>query len=277
MEGGASIAIEKLRGILRGYGSLVVAFSGGVDSAVVLALAREELGDRVIGAIGNSAAYPARELADARELGVRLNVPIRVVETGEQRDPRYLANTADRCFYCRSDLFDRLARLAAEEGFAHVADGVHQDDLADHAGGMKAARRYGVRSPLLEAGLGKASVRAVARRMNLPVWDKPALACLASRLPSGTPITPALLRRVAEAEESLRVLGFTDFRVRHHGDLARIELRAADMPKALECSEIIVGALAQVGYRHVTLDLKPRRDLQLGVIYAVPGPPPGAI
>lgn len=254
-----AVPLGKVRSILDGYGSTLVAYSGGVDSAVVLMLAKQQLGDFALGIIGNSPAYPASELNEALTLARKFSLPVRMIETDESSDPRYLANTGDRCFFCRSHLFAQLRNLANKEGFAQVTDGVHADDLRDHVGGMKAARQFGVRSPLLEAGLGKADVRAIARELGLPVWDKPALACLASRIPSGTPVTLSLLNRIGQTEQSLRDLGFSNFRVRHHGDLARIELAEDEMPRALKLQSQLVAQLREAGYRHVTLDLNPRK------------------
>lgn len=253
--------LTKLRDIIRSYSSVIVAFSGGVDSALVLFVAKEQLGDRALGVIGNSPAYPESELADAIALADSCRLSVRVINTTEHRDPRYLANNADRCFHCRSHLFSALSQLALDEKFDCIADGVHADDLHDHVCGMQAARQYDVRSPLFEAGLGKTAVRALAHDLRLPVWDKPAMACLASRVPHGTPIEISLLSRINQAEAALRSLGFSDFRVRHHGLLARIELCPEDFPRALEHHEKIHQLLSAVGYRHITLDLHPRRRL----------------
>jgi uncharacterized protein len=232
-----------------------------VDSTVVLAVAAGELGDRVIGIIGNSPAYPAAELNEAVSLARSLRLPIRVMDTDEHLDPRYLANDGDRCFFCRSHLFQLLDRLARAEGYRHVLDGVHADDLHDHGGGISAAKRNAVRSPLMEASLGKSDVRAIAHHLRLPVWNKPAMACLASRIPTGTSVSMPLLGQIERAEEALRALGFVDFRVRHHGELARLEVNPCDLQRALELRQQIVQALRNAGYRHVTLDLQLRKQL----------------
>jgi len=259
-------SISALHGIIRDLRSTIVAYSGGVDSAVVLAIAHAELGERAIGIIGNSPSYPSSELADALALARRIGAPVRVIQTDEHLDPRYLANDANRCFYCRAHLFGQLRRLAGEQGCAHVVDGVHGDDQKDHAGGMRAARELGVRSPLLEAGLNKAAVRAIARHLGLPVWEKPAMACLASRVPVGTAIQLSMFSRVACAEQALRELGFSDLRVRHHGNLARIELSSNELDRALQLSETIVRRVRDAGYRHVTLDLTPRHTPDFSTI-----------
>jgi uncharacterized protein len=258
-DGNTLPGLSKLRTIIRGYASAIVAYSGGVDSTVVLAVAAGELGEKVIGIIGKSPAYPSAELNEAISLARSLQLPIRVMETDEHLDPRYLANDSDRCFFCRSHLFELLVHVASAEGYEHVLDGVHTDDLHDHGGGISAAQRNAVRSPLMEAGLGKDDVRAIAHHLRLPVWNKPAMACLASRIPTGTPVSMPLLSQIERAEEALRALGFVDFRVRHHGELARLEVNPCDLQRALELRRQIVQALRKAGYRHVTMDLQLRR------------------
>lgn len=252
-------AIDGLRRMIHNYGSVIVAYSGGVDSSVVLRIACEQLGDRALGCIGASPALAEAELKSALELAAEHRMPVRIIQTGEHLDPRYAANSGDRCFHCRRHLFESLGALAADLGFTSLADGVHADDQADHTGGIAAARQYGVRSPLLEAGLGKSDVRAIAGKLGLRVWDKPAMACLASRIPAGTAVTIPLLRQVEQAEQSLAAMGFSDFRVRHHGSLARIEVTEADLSRAVRLGPAILKALRSVGYSHVTIDLEPRR------------------
>ena len=244
-----------LRGIVRGCGSALVAYSGGVDSALVMLVAHQELGDRALGCIGLSPSYPRREMQNAVEVAESLGVRYRVVNTREYADPSYAANPANRCYYCKSELYNHLRRIAATEGGGAILDGSHLDDLVDHVNGREAARERGVRSPLVEAGINKADVRALARELGLSVWDKPAMACLSSRVPTGTPITPALLRQIESAEDALAGLGFRQFRVRHHGDLARIELPADDLSLAMQRRASILAQLRAAGYRHVTLDL----------------------
>ena len=247
--------LAALRQIVRDCGSALVAYSGGVDSALVLAVAHQELGDRALGCIGDSPSYPRRELRDAVALVERLGAPYRVINTLEYADENYASNPVNRCYYCKSELYNRLRALASAEGWNAILDGNHLDDVADHVNGMAAARERRVRSPLLEASIHKSEVRDLARELGLPVWDKPAMACLSSRVPHGTPITPRLLKQIESAEDVLADLGFRQFRVRHHGELARIELPAEDLARAVEVRDRIVRQILRAGYRHVTLDL----------------------
>jgi uncharacterized protein len=191
----------------------------------------------------------------AVELAQQLGVPYRLVDTEEHLDPNYAANPADRCYYCKSELHDRLRAIAQAEGWQVVLDGVNASDLGDFRPGIAAARGRGVRSPLLEAGIDKQDVRALARQLHLPVWDKPAMACLSSRVPHGVAITPALLRQIEQAEDCLLALAFRQFRVRHHDDIARIELPLADLPRAAAMHAEILAGVQAAGYRYVTLDL----------------------
>jgi len=237
------------------FPSAIVAYSGGVDSALVAAVAHRALGDRALACIGVSPSYPEREMRDAVALAERLGVPYRLVETDEHLDPAYAANPTNRCYYCKTHLYDHLATLARTEGWAVIFDGTHADDLGDDRPGRLAAAERAVRSPLAELGIGKPMVRALARHLDLPVWDKPAMACLSSRVPHGTAITPAVLARIERAEDVLVALGFRQFRVRHHGEVARIELPRPDMARAVAQQAAIVAGVREAGYRHVCLDL----------------------
>ena len=247
--------LAALRSILHGFGSVLVAYSGGVDSALVMAVAYEQLGERALACIGVSPSYPTREMRDAIKLAEQAGIPYRLVNTSEYLDPNYAANPANRCYFCKSELHDRLHEIAEAEGWQGVVDGNNASDVGDFRPGMQAARERGVRSPLLEAGITKAEVRAIAHHLGLPVWDKPAMACLSSRVPHGTAITPELLRQIEEAEDVLVELGFAQFRVRHHNELARIEVPTEDFVRALEHHQAIVEGIKRAGYRFVTLDL----------------------
>jgi pyridinium-3,5-biscarboxylic acid mononucleotide sulfurtransferase len=247
--------LGNLRKIIRHCGSALVAYSGGVDSALVLFVAHQELGDRALGCIGLSPSYPRREMQDAISLAESLGAPCRIVNTREYADANYAANPANRCYYCKSELCNHLRAIASQEGWNTILDGNHLDDIGDHINGMAAARERGVRSPLIEAGITKSGVRALARELGLSVWDKPAMACLSSRVPTGTAITPALLEQIESAEDVLAGLGFRQFRVRHHGDVARIELPVADLARAVEYNAQILAGVRRAGYRFVTLDL----------------------
>jgi pyridinium-3,5-biscarboxylic acid mononucleotide sulfurtransferase len=247
--------LNKLCAIMHECDSVLVAYSGGVDSALVMAVAHRELGERALACIGVSPSYPTREMRDAVKLAEQIGVPYRLVNTAEYLDANYAANPTNRCYFCKSELHDQLKKVASEEGWQMVLDGNNSSDLGDYRPGMEAARERGVRSPLIEANVSKAEVRELAHYLGLPVWDKPAMACLSSRVPHGTAITPELLRQIESAEDVLVELGFRQFRVRHHNELARIELPAEDFPQALAQHTALVAGIRAAGYRFVTLDL----------------------
>lgn len=266
-------------GCLRRCGSVVVALSGGVDSAVLLVLAVEALGpDRVVAVTGRSAAVPERDLEDARGVAEQIGVRHEVLDTAELQRQAYRENAGDRCFHCRSELFEGLRRFADERGFRRVVYGAIRDDLGDHRPGMQAAERLGVLAPLLDAGLGKPDVRRLAAEAGLAVRDKPAEACLASRIPVGTEVTEARLKQVERAEAALRDLGFLQLRARHHGDVARLELDAASFARLADpqLRERVGRAVRSAGFRYVAADLDGYRTGSLNPVSVsgVDGKPP---
>jgi len=236
--------------------SVLVAFSGGVDSTLLLFAAAQELGSKAVAATGLSQTYAAEEMAEAKSLAQQIGAEHLIVTTMELTDPRYADNTHQRCFFCKSELYSRLLEVAAERHLAVVIDGANADDLDDFRPGMRAARDFGVRSPLQEVGLTKSEIRALSRRFALPTADKPAVACLSSRFAYGDPITVAKLARVAAAESAVRELGFRGFRLRDHGPVARLELRPEEMADGFSRGTELVQAIKSAGYKYVALDLE---------------------
>ena len=252
---GEPAALDALRNQLSRLDSVVVAFSGGVDSAVLAHVALEVLGsERTLAVTARSASLAAGEIDHCRALADDWGLRWSAVDTAEMDDPRYVANDGDRCRWCKTALMDALDPVARQRD-AVVVLGVNVDDLSDHRPGQDAARERGARFPMVDAAMSKADVRAVARHRGLTVWDRPAMPCLSSRLPYGTSVTVELLGRVDRAEAALRGLGFSDLRVRHHGDTARVEVPADELTLAAGRAPEIVELLVAVGYRYVTLDL----------------------
>ncbi len=258
-------ALARLAAVLRPLPAALVAYSGGVDSAVVLAVAARELGERAFGVIGHSASLAAAELDAALALAADLGIPVETCVTDELSKEGYRRNAADRCFFCKDTLYAALREIADARG-ATILDGTHLGDLGDDRPGRRAAADHGVRSPLVEAACGKADVRAMAECLGLPVWNKPAMACLASRIVHGVEVTEARLDQVGAAEAVLRARGFTQFRVRSHGTWARLELFPEDMARLLAAPvrEEVVAALRALGFQQVTLDLAGLREALRG-------------
>ena len=264
--------LEELEAMIAPYGSALVAFSGGVDSSLALAVAARALPkESVLAVTSNNETYLPSELEQAEAFVRSLGVEHLVVNTRELDDPNYARNPANRCYFCKSTLYSDLRTLAQEKGYACVVDGANKDDEGDYRPGRKAAKEIGVVSPLAMAGLGKAEVRELARYLGLRTWDKPALACLSSRFPYGQEITPEKLAQVAKGEEFMRSRGYEQVRVRHHGEIARLEVGAAELERAFSEREEISAELKAAGFLYVTLDLGGYKPGSLNAALEQPG------
>jgi pyridinium-3,5-biscarboxylic acid mononucleotide sulfurtransferase len=252
--------VAQLEELIRPLESAVVAFSGGVDSSLVAALAARTLGDRAVAVTAVSPALATGELDGARAVAAAVGIAHRTITTDELARAGYRRNDKYRCFHCKTELYEHLRALADQEGYGAVLSGANADDAGDWRPGLRAANEHGVRHPLLEAGVGKEEVRILAGKLRVPSADKPASPCLASRLPYGTEVTPAALARVDRAEQALKTLGYRVLRVRHYGPLARVELAEDELDRALAAPEPVIAAVRGAGYRRVRIDERPFRS-----------------
>lgn len=256
LDNGVQLKYDQLRKILTEMGDVIIGMSGGVDSVLLARAAREVLGDRALAVTADSPSLPRRELREAVRLAQLAGINHQVIKTNEVHDPRYAANPSNRCYYCKTELFTNLDGLADELGFHWVAYGENFDDMGDHRPGAQAAQEHRVRAPMKEALMTKSDIRALAKFFDLPVWDKPAFACLGSRFPYGTEITPEKLAQVEAAEDVLWDHGFRQFRVRHHGDVARIEVEKDDMLRMLDTADELTAAIKeQAHFTYIAMDL----------------------
>lgn len=256
---------------LRSLGKLLVAYSGGIDSAFLAWAAHRALGGEMLAVIADSPSLARAQLKDALAFAREQSIPVEVISTGEIERPEYARNDASRCFFCKDELFKVMEEFSARRGFATIAYGINRDDQGDYRPGQQAARQHGVSAPLLECGLGKQEIRELARRAGLRLWDKPASACLASRLEYGRPVTVEALRQVEQGEEALRQLGFRQCRVRHHGQIVRIEIAPDELPRALspEMAAEFTRIFKALGFTYITLDLEGFRSGSMNALLGI--------
>jgi uncharacterized protein len=249
---------ERLRELIRALDSVIVAYSGGVDSSYVAYVANEELGPRAVCITGQSASLPSYQNAEIKSVVEKFGFHHEIIRTDELENPNYSANNADRCYFCKDELYNKLESVARSRGIEHIVDGSTVDDLDDYRPGRQAAKQHAVRSPLIEVGLNKSEVRELSRRATLPTWDKPASPCLSSRIAYGTTVTIERLNKVDRGEEILREFGFREFRVRHHDTLVRLEIAASEMDRVLrkDVVEQLAARFRELGFKYVTLDLQ---------------------
>ncbi len=259
---------ERLITALRAMGRVIVAYSGGTDSAYLAWAAHQALGDGAIAITADSASIPESHKRDAEAFARHCGFRHEYIQTHEFENPDYVKNAPDRCFHCKDELFTRLDEVGRERGIPHIVYGVNVDDLGDYRPGQSAAKKHEAKSPLVEAGLTKAEIRELSRAAGLPTWDRPASACLSSRIPYGTPVTPETVKTVERGEEAIRSLGFRQFRVRFHGELARIEIAAEEMERALtvEMARRFAAIFKELGFHYVTLDLEGYRQGSLNSV-----------